>query len=182
MNELEVEALKIQIQQEHQDATEFENACNSFNEELKGCYDEEQTNKYDSMNGSNTYKLQHKVLSMFLPEEENNRFLLSKDMLALVDNMEWGTINENTSKQLIAIINNFKENKDKLHHAGNPYSRKTKAIVSSAMQDTLVNRALNNPKIQAIDNLDNGYNGRPEKGLDVLVTRALRNPKIKAIE
>jgi hypothetical protein len=181
MNELEIEALKTKIEQDMSNATEFENVCNSFNEELKGCYDEEQTNKYDLMNGSNTCKLQHKVLSMFLPEEENNRFLLSKDMLELIDSMQWGAINENTNKQLIAIINNFKENKDKLHHAGNPYSRKTKAIVSSAMQDTLVNRALNNPKIKAIDSLEY-YNGRPEKGLDVLVTRALRNPKIKAIE
>lgn len=181
MNELELEDLKSKIQEDMNNATEFENVCNSFNEELKGCYDDEQINKYDSMNGSNTYKLQHKILGMFLPEEENNRFLLSKDMLALVDNMEWGAINENTSKQLVAIINNFKENKEKLHHAGNPYSRKNKAIGNSAIQDILVNRALNNPNIKAIDK-NEVYQGRPEKGLDILVTRALHNPKIKAIE
>ena len=168
-----------QIINEINTTQEFEAICNSFNEDLKGCYDEASINSYDALQSSNVYKLQHKVLSMFQDTEENNRFLLSKDKLAIVDTMKWGELTEQSQAELMGIIANFKENKERIHHENNPYSRQTKD--SKRVYDSIINQALHNPHINPIEERQI-YMGKPTKGLDIIITRALHNPNIKPIE
>ena len=143
------------IRREIEDSILFEKTAQSFNEDWgKVAENEHDIATIDKLNASNEYKLAKKIETIFAKEE--NKQILSKDMLKKFEAFQ-GLQEDDKHKAVkniaVEIKNNFFENLEKLE------IQKAKLIQNGAIKDEnkrpivdkLVDRALNNPKIKAIE-------------------------------
>ena len=143
------------IRREIEDSILFEKTAQSFNEDWgKVAENEHDIATIDKLNASNEYKLAKKIETIFAKEE--NKQILSKDMLKKFEAFQ-GLQEDDKHKAVkniaVEIKNNFFENLEKLE------IQKARLIQNGAIKDEnkrpvvdkLVDRALNNPKIKAIE-------------------------------
>jgi hypothetical protein len=156
---LEQEKAKMEqekaIKKELEENFLFERSVQSFNDDWgKIAENEHDIATIDKLNASSEYKLGKKLEAIFNKEENQN--ILSKDMLNKFKEFQ-SQPEEDRHKNIknfyVALKNNFFENLEKLE------VQKAKLIQNGAIKDEnkrpvvdkLVDRALNNPKIKAIE-------------------------------
>ncbi len=156
---LEQEKAKIEqenaIKKQLEESFLFEKSVQSFNEDWgKIAENEHDIATIDKLNASSEYKLSKKLETIFSKEE--NQSILSKDMLNKFKDFQ-AQPEEHKHKNIknfyVSLKNNFFENLEKLE------VQKAKLIQNGAIRDEnkrpvvdkLVDRALNNPKIKAIE-------------------------------
>jgi hypothetical protein len=156
---LEQEKAKIEhenaIKKQLEESFLFEKSVQSFNEDWgKIAENEHDIATIDKLNASSEYKLGKKLEAIFSKEENQN--ILSKNMLNKFKEFqaqpEEGK-HKNIKNFYVSLKNNFFENLEKLE------VQKARLIQNGAIKDEnkrpvvdkLVDRALNNPKIKAIE-------------------------------
>jgi len=156
---LEQEKAKIEhenaIKKQIEESFLFEKSVQSFNEDWgKIAENEHDIATIDKLNASSEYKLGKKLETIFSKEENQN--ILSKNMLSKFKEFQ-AQPEEDRHKNIknfyVSLKNNFFENLEKLE------VQKAKLIQNGAIKDEnkrpvvdkLVDRALNNPKIKAIE-------------------------------
>lgn len=142
------------IRKEIEDSILFEKTVQSFNEDWgKIAESEHDIATIDKLNASNEYKLAKKIETIFAKEE--NKQILSKDMLKKFEAFQ-GLQEDDKHKAVkniaVEIKNNFFENLEKLEiqKARLIQNGAIKGATTPIIKDPIINRAVNNPKIQPI--------------------------------